>query len=257
MRSLLKAELFRLKNERSLQVVFYIAIGFGFLSVAFLQIFSSSQNGYIYDLTEKLANSFSLSNDVGLILSIVILIVSCREYTYGTIRNKMIAGHSRTAIFYSKLFALLISCILIMLTYALSLYLFGLMFPKKLHLPSFAMLLKMILIGLLNIILSFTFLHVIVMLMKNIGACIALYLGIGILLSLVGSILLTNLVLWQSSPEKLISILSWIPTFQMTFLITEEVRFVPLLLKTLISCLGLSSILVLLGNYFFNKKDIK
>lgn len=253
MRSLLKAELFRLKNEKSLQVVFFIAIGLALLVVSFTQ-FYIKQISSIYDFTNQIVESFSMSSNVGLILSIVALVVSCREYNYGTIRNKIIAGHSRTSIFYSKLFALLIVCTIILLTYTCSLYLFGLIFSSKIQLPSFKMFLEIVLIGLLNTILSFTFLHTITILMKSVGSSIAVYLGITIVVSLVGTFVFAMLAL---SSEDVVAIMEWIPSFQLSLLTGESSKFPILLVKSIVSCLGLSAILVLFGNYFFNKKDIK
>lgn len=46
-------------------------------------------------------SSFSLSNNLGLILPVLLAIILCKDFSYGTVRNKIICGCSRRNIFAS------------------------------------------------------------------------------------------------------------------------------------------------------------
>ena len=49
-------------------------------------------------------SSFSLGNNFGLILPIFVAIILCKDFSNGTIRNKIICGKSRTSIYFSLFF---------------------------------------------------------------------------------------------------------------------------------------------------------
>ena len=55
-------------------------------------------------------SSFSLGNNFGLILPILVAIILCKDFGQGTLRNKVICGKSRTSIYFS----LLLTCGIIM-----------------------------------------------------------------------------------------------------------------------------------------------
>ncbi|MBR4941654.1 MAG: hypothetical protein IKZ19_06605 [Clostridia bacterium] len=46
-------------------------------------------------------SSFSLNNNFGLILPILLTLILCKDFGHGTVRNKLISGHSRRSVFLS------------------------------------------------------------------------------------------------------------------------------------------------------------
>ena len=61
-------------------------------------------------------SSFSPSNNFGLILPIMVAIILCKDFSQGTMRNKIICGNSRASIYFS----LLATCIILMCAFILA-----------------------------------------------------------------------------------------------------------------------------------------
>ena len=61
-------------------------------------------------------SAFSLSNNFGLILPVLVAIILCKDFSHGTIRNKIICGKSRTSIYFS----LLITCVILICSFILA-----------------------------------------------------------------------------------------------------------------------------------------
>ena len=63
-------------------------------------------------------SSFSLSNNIGFIIPVFLLIIMSKDFSYGTIRNNIISGSSRTNVFLSMFISCSIVIVLVMLAYA-------------------------------------------------------------------------------------------------------------------------------------------
>ena len=63
--------------------------------------------------------AFSPADNFGLILPILLAIIICKDFSQGTIRNKLICGYSRKSVFASMYIACAVVMIVLILCYAL------------------------------------------------------------------------------------------------------------------------------------------
>ena len=114
MSGLLKADFRRVFKDKLLIVMGILAVVFAAITpVLYAIIFSGlgSADEMTMDILSmyisgkaQFFSSFSLGNNLGLIAPVLLAIVLYKDFSYGTIRNKIIAGKSRTSI-YLSLFA--------------------------------------------------------------------------------------------------------------------------------------------------------
>lgn len=115
--SLLKADLRRIFKDRLLLIMGILAVTFAIVTpLLYAAILAGTNAVQINAVSDALSgffsgktqffDSFSIGSNMGLIAPVFIVIVMCKDFSYGTVRNKIISGKSRTKIFIS----LFISC---------------------------------------------------------------------------------------------------------------------------------------------------
>ncbi|MHB9293085.1 hypothetical protein Holit_02204 [Hollandina sp. SP2] len=136
MKALLRANFFRLRKGKTFYIFLSLSALFALGLIALTRLmrwmnttshdFLSSQRGD-GDLSEALENltvfkfllyGFDLSNGLGIVAVIAIALFVGREYSTGIIRNKIIAGHSRAAVYLSSCAASTALVFAIMAVYA-------------------------------------------------------------------------------------------------------------------------------------------
>lgn len=136
--------------------------------------------------------SFLPGDNVGLIMPILISIIVCKDFSQGTVRNKIISGNSRTKIYISHLLSsatVMCAVMLIhgLLTLGLSLCFFsyqsGDFTAADLGYLILSLLFEMIVYFAISAIIT-----LIAILSKNIGICLLLYLAVSFGFSIVGAI---------------------------------------------------------------------
>ena len=128
---LLKTDLKRAVKDKLFLVLVIIAAAFA-ISTPFLykiMIFALELDAETQDMLEMLnigmnaksmfVGSFSLSNNFGFILPIFVAIILCKDFSHGTIRNKIICGKSRASVYFSMLLTCMILTIGFILFHAL------------------------------------------------------------------------------------------------------------------------------------------
>lgn len=134
MSKLLQADLYRILKSKLFLAVAIIAVAFPILTVLVYlgidKILAASADyldgidgsgiisGGGLGLTGQylISEAFTLSSNMGLILPIFITIFIAMDISNGTLRNKIIAGKTRTAIYFSHLFSsAIVSCTLILI----------------------------------------------------------------------------------------------------------------------------------------------
>ena len=110
MKSLLRADFARVRKDKLLLIMGIISAGLALLNVlinaGMLLMLNDSGvpeeilSGFLY-AKGLFFGSFTVGNNMGLIAPVLLAIVLCKDFSYGTIRNKIIAGKSRSAIFMS------------------------------------------------------------------------------------------------------------------------------------------------------------
>jgi ABC-type transport system involved in multi-copper enzyme maturation permease subunit len=141
---LLRSHFFRLRKGRTFYIFLSLSALFALGLIAltrFMMWMNDTQNNFFStqmpegDLSEALENltvfkfllyGFDLSNGLGLVAVIAVALFAGREYSTGIIRNKIIAGHSRTAVYLSSWAASMVFAFAIMAAYALPMLAVGL-----------------------------------------------------------------------------------------------------------------------------------
>ena len=114
MRKLISADLFRLWRNRIFWIcaaVIVLLSGWG----CYDAWKSTREFGFVTELTRQ---AFSALPASGLILAVVCGLFLGSEFSYGTIRNKLVAGHTRTAIYLSALLTCMAAGFLLSVFYA-------------------------------------------------------------------------------------------------------------------------------------------
>lgn len=112
MRNLIKADLKRVWKDKLFIVLLILAGVFAVITpVLYKVIFATSSPEELQELSTLIGplnsaktqffTSFSPSNNFGMILPILLAIILCKDFSHGTIRNKVICGKSRTKIYFS------------------------------------------------------------------------------------------------------------------------------------------------------------
>lgn len=125
MAKLLKVDLKRIFKDKLLLVVAIIGVVLALttpLIYKFIYLFIGADDtgllGSLLSIKTMFYSSFSLSNNIGFIIPVFLLIIMSKDFSYGTIRNKMISGSSRTNVFLSMFISCSIVIVLAMLAYA-------------------------------------------------------------------------------------------------------------------------------------------
>lgn len=136
--------------------------------------------------------SFLPGDNVGLIMPILISIIVCKDFSQGTVRNKIISGKSRTKIYLSHLLSsatVMCAVMLIhgLLTLGISLCFFsyqgGGFSAADLGYLALSLFFEMIVYFAISAIVT-----LIAIISKNIGICLLLYLAVSFGFSIVGAI---------------------------------------------------------------------
>ncbi|MBR2612945.1 MAG: hypothetical protein IKC72_07735 [Clostridia bacterium] len=139
--------------------------------------------------------AFLPGDNLGLVMPILISIIVCKDFSHGTVRNKIISGKSRGVIFLSHfLSSASVMCVL-MLAHALLTLAFSLCFfpyqSEKFTMSDFGYLLLSLLFEMIVYLAIAAIVTFIATLSKNMGICILLYLALSFGLSIIGSVFMT------------------------------------------------------------------
>ena len=214
-------------------------------------------------------SSFSLGNNLGLVVPVLLTIVLCKDYTQGTVRNKIIGGSARTPIFLST--CVVCFCVLfgIMLAHALLTLIVSLcFFPFQatafgiadLGYFMLSLLLEALLFAFVAALVSYLCVSV-----KNMGIAIVAYIAIAMIMSIVSTILQLGIALLPLAStgvsEVALNVLEFIQDINVfnfgtvigvgTEYTTREI------LCCILSPIVFGGAFVALGIYKFNRKDLK
>jgi len=204
MKNLLIADFRRVLKDKMLIVMGILAAAFALITpLLYTVIFSVTDmaedpmtsamlSGYI-TAKSQFFSSFSLGNNLGLVTPILLAIILCKDFSFGTIRNKIIAGKSRSAIFMSLFITCSAALIAVMLlhgfiTLGVSLIFFDYQ-PTPFTLSDFGYFLASLAFEILILLFISAFLSWLCAAMKNVGLVIVLYVAAIFALVIIGSIL--------------------------------------------------------------------
>jgi hypothetical protein len=126
MKNLLRADIYRVMKSKLTLVALILALAFPVLIVLLY-----AGLGAIMDLDPEIAgtvtlfnansiigSAYSMTNNLGLVVPAFAGILVCLDYTNGTLRNKIIAGNRRTAVYMSHLTVSVLFSVVIITIYA-------------------------------------------------------------------------------------------------------------------------------------------
>lgn len=274
MRELIQADLKRVIKDKLMLVLAILAVVFALITpLTFALVFS------VIDVSEEpmlsalvsakgmFFQSFSMTNNMGFIAPILLAIVLYKDFSYGTVRNKIISGKSRSQIFLSTFIvcSLVLVCLIMLsafITLGVSLIFFdyqegafaaadlGYFFASL----GFELLVLLFMSALLSLLCTCS---------KNLGIAIVLYLAFTFALTLVGSFTQVIGAVAQTFVEsellaKVINVIDRLNVGMSTSYIGtgDSYSLSDVLYLTLPALSGIAAFLGL-GLVSFNKKDLK
>lgn len=202
MKTLLTADLRKIfKKGKAIYILLAIAAILPIISTLFIALVlhisrmaetDTSDLTFLFNVTSLYISSFSLLNNLGLGLLITLTIVASGDFSQGTIRNKLIAGHKREHVFFSALLTNLLFVFIIIFVHSSLFYLFASILVGF-SAEVFLNVLKFGFIGFSASIAIYTLLTVIMFRFKNAWAPILVIMGTLIGLSVINMVV--NIVL--------------------------------------------------------------
>ncbi len=223
MRELLRSDFKKFFQDKLFLVVCILAVVFA-VSTPLLYVVLLGVGGEMDPITEQMLagyvsakgqffSAFSFGNNLGLIAPLLIGIILCKDFSFGTVRNKIISGHSRTSIFLSMFVVCIVTMFGIILAHALLTLVISLPFFPYQSTPFEIADLWYFLESLLFELLVYVFTAAIVSwlctAMKNVGMVIVMYIAIVFGATMVAGILQVVLVVMRVDPdmEKYVAVL--------------------------------------------------
>jgi len=207
-------------------------------------------------------SAFSAGNNFGMILPILFSIVLCKDFSQGTVRNKILSGRSRREIYLSSFIvtsAVLIASILVhaVMTLGFSLLLMDYQ-SEPFSASDFGYAIASVGLWVLAYIAISALVTYLCHAVKNAGVSVVLFFAINLVFTLVGTLLIMGGGMLVDNPDlttALINIADAIP-FSATHGLGTEYTAAQVL-TTVIASVLLTAIFTLLGMLSFNKKDLK
>ena len=207
--------------------------------------------------------SFVPGNNMGLIVPILVAIILCKDFSQGTVRNKIICGHTRTAIFLSMFISGAVVSSLIMLGHGLITLGFSLIFfeysaeaftASELGYVMLSLLFEVLVYALISAIISFFCVA-----MKNAGLAVVMYVAVSFFFAIVGSVTLVATMFTEevTLTYKVLEFLNNANVFTSALIGGGESYAAKDILYILVPSLGGSALVLTLGNTVFQKKDLK
>lgn len=279
MLSLIKADLRRIFKDRLLLIMGILAVSFAIATPLLYAIILAGTNAVQIDmLTDMLSGyfsgktqffgSFPIGNNMGLIAPVFIIIVMCKDFSYGTVRNKIISGKSRTAIFMSLFISCSIVFIAVMMLHAFVTLGFSLIFFDYQSTPftvsDFWYFMESLGFEILMLLCVSAIMSWLCATKKNTGLAIVLYVAFAFGLTLAGSV--TQMVLgvmnaFEGNDSDFLFALRFVDRINIgnssayigngSEYTLEDVLY--LTISPIIGILGFTG----LGLHNFNKKDLK
>ena len=278
---LLRTDLKRIIKDKLLLITIFIGLGFAIIMPAVYKLIvgimadaieeSEPIPGFtmsLYYSKTLFVSAFGLSNNFGLIMVILISIIICKDFSYGTIRNKIISGNSRQNIYLSLFLATAISLCLLMLVYSLiTLGVSSIFFeysPNGFNSTEFVYFLETIGFEMLVFIMVAALVTFLSVSVKNSGLTIVIYVGAILFFTLIGTIIAMSTGVLESvdeaskTNELINNIMRFIPFYGTATMIgvSDKYKLIDVF-ALLFDTIGYGALLYFIGFLIFKKKDIK
>lgn len=265
MKNLIRADLFRLFKDKIFYLLIAIAallpiVANGLFYFGYDIMVVQSPDAEALEMVLKLIKAFpmsmfafEISNSAGLLAVIAIALYVGKEYMSGTIRNKIIAGYSRTAVYGSNLIVSSLSALIIVTVFIVFMLAIGIPLQGWGAEESLAVCLRQYAAGFLITLASAAVANMAAMLSRGIIA--SLLINLGVVFGLTGIVSIVTM-LWDvnSMPAIASFFMKTVYMGQLTFLYTDfSAEF---FLTTLASTVVLVCIISAIGRAVFKKLDL-
>ena len=128
---IMTASLYKLFRDTTFKITLIIGVALAlFTNLLYFVIFKLALDmgdgaQTLFSGETALINSLNPSSNFGLTVPINLVVFTIGEFTYGTIRNKIIAGHKRSSIYFSLLLTGFVFTVILMASYAFLSWAFG------------------------------------------------------------------------------------------------------------------------------------
>lgn len=207
--------------------------------------------------------AFAPGDNLGLIMPILISIIVCKDFSQGTVRNKIISGKSRTTIFLSHLFSsATVMCAIMLLHALLTLVISLLFFPYQetsFTLGDFGYILASVFFAMLVFFAISAITTFFATCAKNIGICILLYLAVSLGLSIIGTIFQVAVIFVdpETTSYTVIEFLNALNIYTSTLIGAGTSYGVKEVIYAILPSVMITAGVTLFGIYRFNRKNLK
>jgi hypothetical protein len=193
MKKLLIADLRRIFKGKGIYVLMTLGFIFPAISALIVQLSGLAADvaelgdlaAEVFNPVALYAGSFNPTQNIGLILLIVVAVLISGEFTNNTIRNKIVAGHSKTSLFLSSLVTVLTYVFVVVLVNSSFTYLFN---SISFGLQPFSDYFKRGLVAYSSIFVIYTIMTLLTYQFKNLAGPLGLVLGIYFVLMMISTI---------------------------------------------------------------------
>ncbi len=277
MLNLLKNDLLRIIKDKTIIVIISIAVALAFskplINALPVYIFNSLNPENAVNVREEAAafdlflSSFSVTSAVGLLTPIFIIILIARDLNYGTIRNKIVLGYSRTKIYLSYFLTAFIAMVVVMFGYAILTLLFSFAFfnpfPKNVNVgPYIGYLFLMMFVYLILYVFVVSFVLFVRISLKGNASTIAIYIVVILSLELLGltTFMISELFI-NMNGEVSFNFFTFLSKINPIYYVGEttfvDKFYLYDLLWMIIPTVLYASFNIFMGLLILNKKDIK
>ncbi len=268
MRNLYIADLKRILKDKLFMVTCILAGVFAVINpllnkVLFEALDMGDLLGGMMNAKSMLFSAFLPGDNLGLVMPILVAIIVCKDFSQGTVRNKIISGKSRALIFLSHLLsAATVMCAVMLLHALLTLGVSLCFFPYQeaaFTLADFGFLLVSLAFELLVYLAISATVTLIATLAKNMGICILFYLAVALGFSIVGAVFQVAGAFLDPASKGygLIEFLNALNIYTSTLIGAGTTYTAKQVLYILIAPLALTVGSTLLGIRLFARKNLK
>ncbi len=266
MLNLFKSDLKRIYKDTLFKVAIIVGLGFAlFMPLTYFGM-SALVGEDIVNAKTIFFSSMIPSSNFTLIAPVFIIIAICKDFSQGTVRNKIISGNSRSRIFFSLFLTCFFYLFAIILAHALITLILSLIFfdyqrggfdGSDLGYLLLSIFFEMIVYFFISAIASF-----ICVFAKNAGLSIVLYIAVTFGFSLIGSIIQIayTVMLTLETTGASLNVLEFLTNtnpFLSALIGTGTTYSLSDILYIIIPPVLFGSLFLFLGAHVFNKKDLK
>ena len=272
MRSLIKIDLVRIFKDKLFLIAAIITGAFSvFTPLLYKLLFSmldtdgiegAGSSMFTPSARDMFFTAFTPGNNLGLIVPIFVTIILCKDFSWGTVRNKLISGKRRWEVFLSTFISCSVTMCAFMLTHALLSLAVSLIFfdyGVAFNLAELGYMLLSTLLELLVYVLISALISFFSVLTRKAGVAVVLYFAMNFFFSIVGSItmIVSSLLSEADAAYAIVTFLDRANIFTSSVIGGGVSYSLSDILYVLVPTLVGSALLVLLGIKLFSKKDLK